>query len=76
MLRLAVLATGSALSAITVIAALLLSPWCWIAAVPALAFLLVAIHDVIQRRHSILRNLPVLGHARFMLEKIRPEVQQ
>jgi hypothetical protein len=76
MLRSIVLATSLALSAITVVAALLLSPWWWLAVALALAFLLVAVHDVIQRRHSILRNFPVLGHARFMLEKIRPEVQQ
>ena len=39
-------------------------------------FAAVGIHDVIQRRHSILRNYPILGHARFMLEAIRPELQQ
>ena len=36
----------------------------------------VGIHDLIQRRHSILRNYPILGHARFILEAIRPELQQ
>ena len=36
----------------------------------------VGIYDVVQRRHSILRNYPILGHARFMLEAIRPEIQQ
>jgi glutamate synthase domain-containing protein 2 len=36
----------------------------------------VGIWDVTQRRHSILRNYPILGHARFMLEAIRPELQQ
>jgi glutamate synthase domain-containing protein 2 len=33
-------------------------------------------YDVVQRRHSILRNYPIVGHARFMLESIRPELQQ
>ena len=33
-------------------------------------------YDLIQRRHSILRNYPILGHMRFMLEAIRPELQQ
>ncbi|MGW1864252.1 FMN-binding glutamate synthase family protein [Streptomyces mauvecolor] len=28
------------------------------------------------RRHSVLRNYPVLGHARFLMEAIRPEMQQ
>src|ERR1700761_8212528 len=36
----------------------------------------VGIWDVTQRRHSILRNYPIMGHARFMLEAIRPELQQ
>jgi glutamate synthase domain-containing protein 2 len=42
-----------------------------------LALLLcVAVHDVLQRRHSILRNYPVAGHLRFLFEAIRPELQQ
>ncbi|GAA0943234.1 FMN-binding glutamate synthase family protein [Kribbella koreensis] len=36
----------------------------------------IGIHDVIQKKHSILRNYPVIGHLRFLLEKIRPELQQ
>ena len=35
-----------------------------------------AIHDVVQTKHSILRNYPVLGHMRFLMEDIRPELQQ
>jgi glutamate synthase domain-containing protein 2 len=40
------------------------------------ALALVGVYDIAQRRHSILRNYPILGHARFMLEAIRPELQQ
>ena len=29
-----------------------------------------------QTRHSILRNYPVIGHLRFLLEFIRPEIRQ
>ncbi len=29
-----------------------------------------------QSRHAILRNYPVLGHMRFILESIRPEIRQ
>ena len=32
--------------------------------------------DLRQRRHAILRNYPVIGHARFLLEFIRPEMRQ
>ncbi|BDT75459.1 FMN-binding glutamate synthase family protein [Polynucleobacter sp. KF022] len=37
---------------------------------------LVGIYDLLQTRMSILRNYPVIGHLRFMLEFIRPEIRQ
>jgi glutamate synthase domain-containing protein 2 len=51
------------------------SRWWW-AAAPLLAAAVVGVHDLVQRRHSILRNYPIIGHARFLLEEIRPEIQQ
>jgi glutamate synthase domain-containing protein 2 len=33
-------------------------------------------HDVTQTRHAVLRNYPVIGHLRFLLEFIRPEMRQ
>jgi glutamate synthase domain-containing protein 2 len=44
----------------------------------ALAGLLVLLgcFDLLQRRHAILRNYPILGHLRFLFEAIRPEMQQ
>ena len=33
-------------------------------------------HDLVQRRHAILRNFPVVGHARFLLEAVGPELRQ
>ena len=36
----------------------------------------VGVHDLLQKHHSILRNYPILGHMRFMLEFIRPEIRQ
>jgi glutamate synthase domain-containing protein 2 len=32
--------------------------------------------DTQQTRHSILRNYPVIGHLRFLLEYVRPELRQ
>ena len=32
--------------------------------------------DLTQTRSSVLRNYPLIGHFRFMLEKIRPELRQ
>ena len=37
---------------------------------------LVGIHDVLQTRHSVLRNYPVIGHVRWLVELIRPEIRQ
>lgn len=37
---------------------------------------LTGVRDVLQTRHSVLRNYPVIGHLRFLLEFIRPEMRQ
>jgi glutamate synthase domain-containing protein 2 len=36
----------------------------------------IGIWDLLQTRHSIRRNYPILAHIRFILEKIRPEIRQ
>src|SRR6185436_17082695 len=43
----------------------------WLVVVFA-ALALVGLRDVMQPRHAILRNYPVSGHLRFLLEFIRP----
>jgi glutamate synthase domain-containing protein 2 len=65
-----VMAAGAVIAAIVVAAG-----W-WGLAVPLILLGLLASYDVLQRKHSILRNFPVVGHMRFLLEKIRPEIQQ
>ena len=37
---------------------------------------LLGFYDIIQKKHTILRNYPVLGHLRYLLEMVRPEIQQ
>lgn len=52
------------------------SPW-WSILVAIAVFLdLVCAYDLVQTNHSLLRNYPVLGRARYILEAIRPEMQQ
>ncbi|WP_310992009.1 FMN-binding glutamate synthase family protein [Aequorivita marina] len=36
----------------------------------------IGIYDLFQKEHAILRNFPVLGHMRFLLELIAPELHQ
>ena len=41
-----------------------------------LAFAALGVRDIRQSRHSILRNYPLVGHLRFLLEFVRPEIRQ
>ncbi|MEU1151331.1 FMN-binding glutamate synthase family protein [Streptomyces sp. NPDC005863] len=59
-----------------VLLAPLVSPWWWLLAAPLLAVALTGAYDLVQRRHNVLRNYPVLGHARYLMEAVRPELQQ
>jgi glutamate synthase domain-containing protein 2 len=40
------------------------------------ALVAVGVYDVRQPRRSILRNYPIIGHLRFTMEFIRPEIRQ
>jgi glutamate synthase domain-containing protein 2 len=41
------------------------------------AFLVaVGLHDVIQTKRAVLRNYPISGHARYIMEEIRPKIRQ
>ncbi|MEU8244017.1 FMN-binding glutamate synthase family protein [Actinoplanes missouriensis] len=44
------------------------------AAVSAVAA--VAVRDLLQRNHALLRNFPVIGHGRYLIEAIGPELRQ
>ena len=62
---------------------LLLAAFSWVAfgvgGLLALVFLFLTVlglRDTRQTRHSVLRNYPVIGHLRFLLEFIRPEMRQ
>ncbi len=36
----------------------------------------IGVYDLQQTHHAILRNYPIIGHLRFLLETIRPEIRQ
>lgn len=61
------------------IAALIAMAWHSAFLWPALGFGLlsvVGIRDMLQEKHAILRNYPILGHVRYLFELIRPEIRQ
>lgn len=37
---------------------------------------LLGLWDMFQTKHAILRNFPVIGHGRYLMEMIRPEINQ
>lgn len=37
---------------------------------------LIALYDIFQKKHAILRNFPIIGHFRYFLESIGPEIRQ
>jgi glutamate synthase domain-containing protein 2 len=47
--------------------------WSLIIGIPLIA---LGFRDLQQRKSTILRNFPVIGHLRFLLEEIRPEMYQ
>ena len=68
-----------ALSALALGVVGVLSLW-WPGAVWSLLFIgplvLLGLRDTLQRKHTLLRNFPVIGHGRYFMEMVRPEIQQ
>ncbi len=76
MLKFFVIGVLLLLGALTTLAAAIGGPGWWVLLAVLAVLLLVGVYDVVQRKHSILRNYPVLGHLRFLMEDVRPELQQ
>ncbi|MEO6472479.1 MAG: FMN-binding glutamate synthase family protein, partial [Aeromicrobium sp.] len=64
---------GAVLAAV---AGFMWSDWWFALAAPLFFFAGNGVYDLLQTSHSVTRNYPVIGHARFLLEHIRPEIQQ
>ncbi len=56
--------------------AVLVSPWWWLLEILFVPLVLLGIYDYFQLRHSILRNYPLAGRMRFLLEGMGPELHQ
>ncbi|GGI92194.1 FMN-binding glutamate synthase family protein [Halopseudomonas pertucinogena] len=50
--------------------------WLWVLTLLTGSLSLLGLHDLLQRRHAVLRNYPILGHVRYLVESIRPEIRQ
>src|SRR6187455_1702979 len=48
----------------------------WVVAVAVALGIGIALYDLTQRQHAILRNFPIIGHFRYWLEAVGPELRQ
>jgi glutamate synthase domain-containing protein 2 len=69
------LAAAILLCAAGVVAATIDLHWLLLAGAAGMVSLL-GVYDLMQTRHAILRNYPILAHFRFFFESIRPEIRQ
>ncbi len=54
----------------------LLWPPIWWSLLVIAPLLALGIRDATQTKHTVLRNFPIIGHFRYLIEHIRPEIQQ
>ncbi|MGR2681818.1 FMN-binding glutamate synthase family protein [Chromobacterium haemolyticum] len=50
--------------------------WLWPFTLAAAALTLLGVFDLLQTRHAVRRNYPILGNIRYLVESIRPEIRQ
>jgi glutamate synthase domain-containing protein 2 len=70
------LLVGVVVVAILVVAAGFWVWWLWTALLVLLPLIALGMRDLAQLRHSLLRNYPIIGHLRFLLEDTGPELRQ
>jgi len=66
---------AAASSTLLIALSLIWSPAIWLLVV-LLAIIAIGVFDMLQTKHSIRRLYPVIGRFRYMLEAVRPEIQQ
>jgi glutamate synthase domain-containing protein 2 len=50
--------------------------WLWALVGVCAVLAVVAVHDVTQRRHAVVRNFPIIGRLRYVFERVGPELRQ
>ncbi|MDD3266818.1 MAG: FMN-binding glutamate synthase family protein [Burkholderiales bacterium] len=66
---------GIVLLVIIALLVIIQAKWYWIIGLIGI-LAAIAIYDRVQKEHTLLRNFPILGHMRYILEFFRPEIQQ
>ncbi len=50
--------------------------WLWPFTLTTGLLSLIGLFDLLQKRHAVRRNYPILGNIRYLVETIRPEIRQ
>ena len=50
--------------------------WLWPFTLTTALLSLIGVFDLLQQRHAVRRNYPILGNIRYLVEGIRPEIRQ
>ncbi len=61
---------------IVIIISAITFPWLLYFLLICIPLVLLGIYDVVQTKHNLLRNYPIVGHFRWLFEHIRPQVHQ
>src|SRR5215510_9092814 len=48
----------------------------WLGSIIAGVLFIVIAYDLLQRKHAVLRNFPIIGHFRYLFEAVGPELRQ
>ncbi|HEY5784370.1 MAG TPA: FMN-binding glutamate synthase family protein, partial [Microlunatus sp.] len=64
------------LAVLVALLAIVFSPWWLLAEIVLVPLVLLGIYDYFQPKHSILRNYPLAGRLRFLMEGMGPELHQ
>jgi glutamate synthase domain-containing protein 2 len=65
-----------AVALVAVIVLGILFPWVWWLMVLVLPLSLLGLVDMLQTKHAIMRNYPVVGRLRYVMEDLRPKIYQ
>jgi glutamate synthase domain-containing protein 2 len=67
--------TSFVLLVLIVAGSMIWPPVLWSLAV-VLPLVFLGVYDMLQVKHTILRNFPIVGHFRYLLERFRPKIMQ
>lgn len=51
-------------------------PWTWWLLILAGPLIILGLVDIMQKKHAIMRNYPIVGRLRYLMEDIRPKIYQ